>query len=155
MQYKTERAQPAQNRRRLGVAHLVEGSVQSVQTSAGERATDRCPQRSASLGPNLRSRPGGCLRHSKRDRESNRRPVAGKALACEKNAIEQRPTTDVAAFELYSRAKDLILNTGFSALASQNLRSGSICSIKPSPAIPCFLRRNASSRMPTTPCTGC
>jgi TolB-like protein/Flp pilus assembly protein TadD len=42
----------------------------------------------------------------------------------EKNAIEQRPTTDVAAFELYSRAKDLILNTGFSAVAAQNLRSG-------------------------------
>src|SRR5204863_26446 len=34
------------------------------------------------------------------------------------------PTSDVAAFELYSRAKDLILNTGFSAMASQNLRSG-------------------------------
>ena len=30
----------------------------------------------------------------------------------------------MAAFELYSRAKDLILNTGFSALAAQNLRSG-------------------------------
>ena len=30
----------------------------------------------------------------------------------------------MAAFELYSRAKDLILNTGFSAIAAQNLRSG-------------------------------
>ena len=42
----------------------------------------------------------------------------------EKNAIEERPTTDLAAFELYSRAKDLILNTGFSAIRAQNLRTG-------------------------------
>src|SRR5436853_553239 len=42
----------------------------------------------------------------------------------EKNAIEQRPTNDIPAFELYSRANDLILNTGFSPLAVQNLTSG-------------------------------
>ena len=50
--------------------------------------------------------------------------LQAKLSPTEKKAIEQRPTTDVAAFELYSRAKDLILNTGFSAIASQNLRSG-------------------------------
>src|SRR5207248_6154095 len=38
--------------------------------------------------------------------------------------IEQRPTTDVAAFELYSRAKDFILNTSFSAIGAENLKSG-------------------------------
>ena len=47
-----------------------------------------------------------------------------KLSPAEKNAIEQRPTSDVAAFELYSRAKDLILNTGFSAIRAQNLRQG-------------------------------
>ena len=52
---------------------------------------------------------------------TNCRPSFRRA---EKNAIEQRPTSDVAAFELYSRAKDLILNTGFSAISAQNLRSG-------------------------------
>src|SRR5207237_9041500 len=50
--------------------------------------------------------------------------LQAKLSPAEKSAIEQRPTTDVGAFELYSRAKDLILNTGFSAIAAQNLRSG-------------------------------
>jgi len=50
--------------------------------------------------------------------------LQAKLSPAEKSAIEQRPTTDVAAFELYSRARDLILNTGFSARFAQNLRSG-------------------------------
>ncbi len=50
--------------------------------------------------------------------------MQAKLSPSEKNAIEQRPTTDIAAFELYSRAKDLILNTGFSAIGAQNLREG-------------------------------
>src|SRR5215510_455177 len=32
----------------------------------------------------------------------------------EKKAIEQPPTTDLAAFDLYSRAKSLLLTVGFS-----------------------------------------
>jgi TolB-like protein/class 3 adenylate cyclase/Tfp pilus assembly protein PilF len=39
----------------------------------------------------------------------------------EKNAIEQPPTSDVTAFDLYSRAKSLILTTSFSALATENV----------------------------------
>jgi adenylate cyclase len=50
--------------------------------------------------------------------------LQAKLSLAEKSAIEQRPTTDVAAFELYSRAKDLILNFGFSAIRAQNVRSG-------------------------------
>jgi adenylate cyclase len=50
--------------------------------------------------------------------------LQAKLSPAEKSAIEQRPTADVAAFELYSRAKDLILNTGFTSLAAQNVRSG-------------------------------
>src|SRR5919201_5458113 len=50
--------------------------------------------------------------------------LQAKLSPAEKNAIEQRPTTDVAAFELYSRAKDLILNTGFSAIRAENVRRG-------------------------------
>jgi TolB-like protein/class 3 adenylate cyclase/Flp pilus assembly protein TadD len=40
----------------------------------------------------------------------------------EKNAIERPPTTDVIAFDLYSRAKNLMLTTSFSAIGGQNLR---------------------------------
>ncbi len=51
------------------------------QQSAGERAVDRCPQRRASVGANLRSRSGRCLRHPKRNRQGDCRSVAGEALA--------------------------------------------------------------------------
>ena len=40
----------------------------------------------------------------------------------EKSAIEQPPTRDVTAFDLYSRAKSLIVSTSFSAIGGQNLR---------------------------------
>ena len=40
----------------------------------------------------------------------------------EKKAIEQPPTTDLAAFDLYSRAKTLLLTTAFSATADPHLR---------------------------------
>jgi TolB-like protein/Tfp pilus assembly protein PilF len=40
----------------------------------------------------------------------------------EKKAIEQPPTTDLAAFDLYSRAKSLLLTTSFSATNDPDLR---------------------------------
>jgi TolB-like protein/class 3 adenylate cyclase/Tfp pilus assembly protein PilF len=40
----------------------------------------------------------------------------------EKKAIEQPPTTDLAAFDLYSRAKSLVLTAGFSATSAPDLR---------------------------------
>jgi TolB-like protein/Tfp pilus assembly protein PilF len=40
----------------------------------------------------------------------------------EKKAIEQSPTTDLAAFDLYSRAKSLLLTAGFSARNEPDVR---------------------------------
>jgi TolB-like protein/Tfp pilus assembly protein PilF len=40
----------------------------------------------------------------------------------EKKAIEQPPTTDLAAFDLYSRAKSLVLTASFSATSEPDLR---------------------------------
>jgi TolB-like protein/Tfp pilus assembly protein PilF len=40
----------------------------------------------------------------------------------EKKAIEQPPTSDVTAFDLYSRGKTLILTTSFSAMGAPNVR---------------------------------
>jgi tetratricopeptide (TPR) repeat protein len=40
----------------------------------------------------------------------------------EKKAIEQPPTSDVTAFDLYSRGKTLIVTTSFSAMGAQNVR---------------------------------
>jgi hypothetical protein len=70
MQYKT--GTPRNLReigQQLGVAHVVEGSVPARgKQSAGECPVGRCPQRHASLGTNLRSRSGRCLRHPERNR---------------------------------------------------------------------------------------
>ena len=60
-------------------------------TSAGQCAVSRCPHRRASLGADLRSRSGRCVRHPKRDRRGDRRPAASKTLA--KGKIRDRGAT--------------------------------------------------------------
>src|SRR5205085_8574961 len=121
MQYKTGVARNLREiGQALGVAHLLEGSVQR----AGGKV-----RVNAQL---IDARTDGHLWAQTYDRDladvfAIQSEIA-KAIAdqlqaklspAEKNAIEQRPTTNVAAFELYSRAKDLILNTGFSAIGAQ------------------------------------
>src|SRR4029079_13252696 len=109
----------------LGVGHVVEGSVQR----AGNRVRVNEQLIDARADPHL-------WEHTY-DREladvfaiqseiakSIADQLQAKLSPAEKSAIEQRPTTDVAAFEFYSRAKDLILNTGFSAIRAHNVRSG-------------------------------
>src|SRR3989441_7909928 len=48
--------------------------------------------------------------------------LQAKLSPAEKKAIEQRPTSDIAAFELYSRAKSLLLTAGFSATEGPDVR---------------------------------
>jgi serine/threonine protein kinase/Tfp pilus assembly protein PilF len=48
--------------------------------------------------------------------------LQAKLSPSEKKAIEQPPTTDLAAFDLYSRAKSLVLTAGFSATADPDRR---------------------------------
>src|SRR5437763_5918424 len=48
--------------------------------------------------------------------------LQAKLSPTEKKAIEQPPTTDLAAFDLYSRAKSLVLTAGLSATAEPDLR---------------------------------
>ena len=126
MQYKAGLARDLRKiGQELGVAHLLEGSVQ--------RATNKVRVNAQLI--NARS-------DAHEWAENYDRPLddvfaiqseIAKAIAdqlqtklspSEKNAIEERPTSDIAAFELYSRARDLILNTGFSAIGGQNLREG-------------------------------
>src|SRR5712664_4098518 len=47
--------------------------------------------------------------------------LQAKLSPSEKAAIEQQPTADVTAFDLYSRAKNLNLSTSFSAIGGKNL----------------------------------
>ena len=46
--------------------------------------------------------------------------LQAKLSPSEKKSIERPPTADVVAFDLYSRAKTLILNTSFSAIGAKN-----------------------------------
>jgi TolB-like protein/Tfp pilus assembly protein PilF len=48
--------------------------------------------------------------------------LQAKLSPAEKKAIEQPPTTDLAAFDLYSRAKSILLTTGFSATKEPDRR---------------------------------
>jgi TolB-like protein/Tfp pilus assembly protein PilF len=48
--------------------------------------------------------------------------LQAKLSPTEKKAIEQPPTTDLAAFDLYSRAKSLLLTASFSATRDPDLR---------------------------------
>jgi len=107
----------------LGVAHLLEGSVQ--------RATNRI-RVNAQL---IDARSDAHLWAQTYDRDladvfAIQSEIA-KAIADqlqaklspqEKNAIEQPPTSDVTAFDLYSRAKTLLLTTSFSAISAPNVR---------------------------------
>src|SRR4026207_1713475 len=109
----------------LGVAHLVEGSVQRVSNRVRVNAQLIDARNDAHLWAQTYDRDlADVFAIQSEIAKAIADQLQAKLSPAEKNAIEQRPTTDVAAFELYSRAKDLILNTGFSALAAQNLRSG-------------------------------
>src|SRR6184192_360900 len=109
----------------LGVAHLVEGSVQRVANRVRVNAQLIDARNDAHLWAQTYDRDlADVFAIQSEIAKAIADQLQAKLSPAEKSAIEQRPTTDVAAFELYSRARDLILNTGFSARFAQNLRSG-------------------------------
>jgi TolB-like protein/Flp pilus assembly protein TadD len=126
MQYKTGAARNLREiGQQLGVAHVVEGSVQRAANKVRVNAQLIDARNDAHLWAQTYDRDlADVFAIQSEIAKAIADQLQAKLSPAEKNAIEQRPTTDVAAFELYSRAKDLILNTGFSALAGQNLRSG-------------------------------
>ena len=126
MQYKTGAARNLREiGQQLGVAHVVEGSVQRAANKVRVNAQLIDARNDAHLWAQTYDRDlADVFAIQSEIAKAIADQLQAKLSPAEKNAIEQRPTTDVAAFELYSRAKDLILNTGFSALAAQNLRSG-------------------------------
>jgi TolB-like protein/class 3 adenylate cyclase len=109
----------------LGVAHLLEGSVQRAANKVRVNAQLIDARNDAHLWAQTYDRDlADVFAIQSEIAKAIADQLQAKLSPAEKNAIEQRPTTDVAAFDLYSRAKDLILNTGFSARFAQNLRSG-------------------------------
>src|SRR5437762_3975317 len=107
----------------LGVAHLVEGSVQRVANRVRVNAQLIDARNDAHLWAQTYDRDlADVFAIQSEIAKAIADQLQAKLSPAEKNAIEQRPTTDVAAFELYSRAKDLIPSITYSAIQSEYLR---------------------------------
>src|SRR5437660_1455644 len=126
MQYKTGAQRNLREiGQQLGVAHLLEGSVQRAANKVRVNAQLIDARNDAHLWAQTYDRDlADVFAIQSEIAKAIADQLQAKLSPSEKAAIEQRPTTNVAAFELYSRAKDLILNTGFSAIRAQNVRSG-------------------------------
>src|SRR5437868_4149779 len=123
MQYKT--GAPRNLReigQQLGVAHLVEGSVQRAANKIRVNAQLIDARNDTHLWAQTYDRDlADVFAIQSEIAKAIADQLQAKLSPSEKNAIEQRPTSDVAAFDLYSRAKNLVLTTSFSAISGQNL----------------------------------
>ena len=107
----------------LGVAHVVEGSVQRAANKVRVSAQLIDARNDAHLWAQTYDRD---LADVFAIQSEIARAIADQLQAKlspnEKKAIEQPPTTDLAAFDLYSRAKSLLLTADFSTTGEQDLR---------------------------------
>jgi TolB-like protein/class 3 adenylate cyclase/Flp pilus assembly protein TadD len=126
MQYKTGTQRNLREiGQQLGVARLVEGSVQRVSNRVRVNAQLIDARNDAHLWAQTYDRDlADVFAIQSEIAKSIADQLQAKLSPAEKSAIEQRPTTDVTAFELYSRAKDLILNIGFSSVQVPNIHAG-------------------------------
>jgi serine/threonine protein kinase/Tfp pilus assembly protein PilF len=124
MQYKTG---VARNLRKiseeLGVAHVVEGSVQRAANKVRVNAQLLDARTDAHLWAQTYDRDlADVFAIQSEIAKAIADQLQAKLSPNEKKAIEQPPTTDLAAFDLYSRAKSLLLTAGFSATADPDRR---------------------------------
>ncbi len=124
MQYKTGTSRNLREiAQQLGVAHLVEGSVQRVSNRVRVNAQLIDARNDAHLWAQTYDRDlADVFAIQSEIAKAIADQLQAKLSPAEKDAIEQRPTADVAAFELYSRAKDLTLSITFSAIQGESLR---------------------------------
>jgi TolB-like protein/Tfp pilus assembly protein PilF len=96
----------------LGVAHVVEGSVQRAANKVRVIAQLIDARNDAHLWAQTYDRDlADVFAIQSEIAKGIADQLQARLSPAEKNAIEQRPTADVTAFELYSRAKTLTLNT--------------------------------------------
>src|SRR4029077_4215445 len=111
MQYKT--GTPRNSReigQQLGVAHLLEGTVQRAGNKVRVNAQLIDARSDAHEWADNYDRPvDDVFAIQSESATAIARQLSAKLSPSEKNAIEQPPTADVTAFDLYSRAKNLIL----------------------------------------------
>ena len=126
MQYKTGAQRNLREiAQQLGVAHLLEGSVQRSGNKVRVNAQLIDARNDAHLWAQTYDRDlADVFAIQSEVAKAIADQLEARLSPAEENAIDQPPTTDVGAFELYSRAKNLILNTAFSAAATPNLRAG-------------------------------
>src|SRR5438309_4546363 len=107
----------------LGVAHVVEGSVQRAANKIRVNAQLLDVRNDAHLWAQTYDRDlADVFAIQSEIAKAIADQLQAKLSPKEKKAIEQPPTTDLAAFDLYSRAKSLLLTTRFSATNEPDLR---------------------------------
>jgi TolB-like protein/Tfp pilus assembly protein PilF len=107
----------------LGVAHVVEGSVQRAANKVRVNAQLVDARNDAHLWAQTYDRDlADVFAIQSEIAKAIADQLQAKLSPNEKKAIEQPPTTDLAAFDLYSRAKSLLLTTSFSATRDPDLR---------------------------------
>src|SRR5947208_417408 len=107
----------------LGVAHLLEGSVQRAANKVRVNAQLIDARNDAHLWAQTYDRDlADVFAIQSEIAKAIADQLQAKLSPNEKKAIEQPPTTDLAAFDLYSRAKSLLLTARFSATSLPDVR---------------------------------
>ena len=107
----------------LGVAHLLEGSVQRAANRVRVNAQLIDARTDAHLWAQTYDRDlADVFAIQSEIAKAIAEQLQAKLSPNEKRAIEQPPTTDLAAFDLYSRAKSILLTASFSVTADPDLR---------------------------------
>ena len=124
MQYKSGVARNLREiGQQLGVAHVVEGSVQRAANKVRVNAQLIDARNDAHLWAQTYDRDlADVFAIQSEIAKAIADQLQAKLSPNEKKAIEQPPTTDLAAFDLYSRAKSLLLTASFSATNEPDLR---------------------------------
>jgi len=124
MQYKTGLARNLRKiGEELGVAHVVEGSVQRAANKIRVNAQLIDARNDAHLWAQTYDRDlADVFAIQSEIAKAIADQLQAKLSPNEKKAIEQPPTTDLAAFDLYSRAKSLLLTAAFSATNGPDVR---------------------------------
>jgi serine/threonine-protein kinase len=108
--------------RQLGVANVVEGSVQRSDKHVRVNVQLIDARNDAHLWAQTYDRDlADVFAIQSEIAKAIAEQLQAKLSSAEKNAIEQRPTSDLTAFDQYSRAKTLMLTTSLSASADKSL----------------------------------
>src|SRR6478609_8626745 len=123
MQYKTGARNLREIGEQLGVAHLLEGSVQRAANKIRVNSQLIDARTDAHLWGQIYDRDlADVFAIQSEIAKAIADQLQARISPNEKAAIEKPPTTDLAAFDLYTRAKTLILSVSFNSNPEQVLR---------------------------------